>query len=290
MKVLASAHAGPATGRSASPQSVSSQSVSSQSAQPHAFQTVGYCDRTAGQLAELAHLAYEPPSKIAQLVRPLGFTKFIFFSQSNTQAFLVGNATDIILAFRGSEPLSLGDWLSDADCQRVKACGGRVHAGFWQDWQSIWAEVETQLSQFRAGVGAAGGQCRRRFWLTGHSLGGSLATLAGIQLQMCGYGVDGIYTFGTPRVGDRSFALQFNRRLYRHTFRLVNHKDVVPHLPPLALGYAHVGQLIYFDREGQRQPYPGQDDDNIALTESVIDHDMAAYRRCIQTSIQTSCL
>jgi triacylglycerol lipase len=284
MKVLASSHVGSANASPASAKLASTKSASTKSSQPHAFQTVGYCDRTAGQLAELAHLAYDSPDQIALQVRQLGFAKFIFFSQGNTQAFLAGNATDIILAFRGSEPLSLGDWLSDADCQRMKACGGRVHAGFWQDWQSIWATVETQLSQIygSGSGGAAGGQRDRRFWLTGHSLGGALATLAGIQLQMCGYGVNGIYTFGTPRVGDRSFALQFNRRLYQHTFRLVNHKDVVPHLPPLGLGYAHVGQLIYFDRDGQRQPYPGKDDDNVALTESLIDHDMAAYRRCIQ--------
>jgi triacylglycerol lipase len=238
----------------------------------------GYCDRTATQLAELAHIAYYKPDDIAQHTHNMGFAKFYFFDKGNTQAFLIGNDATIILAFRGSEPKSLGDWLSDSDCNRVKACGGRVHEGFWRDWQSIWAEVETTLQQFR--------DRQQQFLLTGHSLGGALAMLAGIHLQMCSYAVDGIYTFGTPRVGDRNFALQFNRRLYRHTFRLVNHKDVVPHLPPRELGYAHAGQLIYFNQQGELCPYPGQDEDDFALTELFVDHDMAAYKRCIQANRQ----
>jgi triacylglycerol lipase len=234
---------------------------------------LGYCPQTAGQLAELAHVAYHESDSIAQRCQQLGLPQFSFFHQGNTQAFLTGNEQEIILSFRGSEPKSLGDWLSDGNISRVKACGGRVHEGFWRDWQSIWGEVETVLQQWR--------KQEQRFLLTGHSMGGALAILAGMHLQMCGHGVDGIYTFGTPRVGDRAFALQFNRRLYKQTFRLVNDQDVVCHLPLLSMGYAHVGQLVYFNGDGKLEHYPGKDSDNFTLAEPFLDHDMAAYKRCI---------
>jgi triacylglycerol lipase len=234
-----------------------------------------YCDRTAYQLADLAGLSYHNADEIAQKTHSMGFSKYHFFSQGNTQAFLIGNDQQIILTFRGSEVNSLGDWLTNSHCSHVRACGGRVHEGFWRDLQSVWSAVETQLQQFR--------DQQQTFLLTGHSLGGALAVLAGIQFQMCGYGIDGIYSFGTPRVGDRNFALQFNRRLYRQTFRLVNHKDVVPQLPPRELGYAHVGQLVYFDTEGKLCAYPGQDD-SFAFKEALSDHDIGSYQRCIQAN------
>jgi triacylglycerol lipase len=251
-------------------------SAARQSAASKRSIVAGYCDRRALHLADLAHWSYDDAATIAEQCEKFGYSEFHFFDQGATQAVLVGNEQDLVLTFRGTELTSLQDWITNSECSQTKASGGRVHAGFWQDWQMVWAQVETQLQESR--------QKSQRFWLTGHSLGGALAMVAAVQLQLMGHKIDGIYSFGAPRLGDRDFALHFNRRLYAQTFRLVNHKDIVPHLPPLDLGYVHVGQLIYFNESGDRVPYPGQDEDDFALTQSFTDHDILAYKDCVRSN------
>ena len=78
--------------------------------------------------------------------------------------------------------------------------------------------------------------------MTGHSLGAALATLAADR-----YGdVQGLYTYGSPRVGDRMFKVDFNVNAYR----FVNNNDIVAKVPPASM-YCHVGQLKYIDRDGR---------------------------------------
>jgi len=45
--------------------------------------------------------------------------------------------------------------------------------------------------------------------VTGHSLGGAIATLAVAELISKGIQVDNLYTFGSPRVGDSNFISWF---------------------------------------------------------------------------------
>jgi GTP-binding protein EngB required for normal cell division len=101
--------------------------------------------------------------------------------------------------------------------------------------------------------------------LTGHSLGGALATLAAYRL-MNAFSIDSVYTFGSPRVGDKDFRDQYS---IRH-FRFENKNDIVPHLPPFdkhrdwinnlispfnlslpAVSYKHVGKLQFINWEGK---------------------------------------
>jgi predicted lipase len=69
----------------------------------------------------------------------------------------------------------------------------------------------------------------------GHSLGAALATLAADRLP----DVQGLYTFGSPRVGDKGFQAHFRVKAYR----LVNGKDIVPTVPGEG-PFRHVGELI----------------------------------------------
>jgi hypothetical protein len=77
--------------------------------------------------------------------------------------------------------------------------------------------------------------------LTGHSLGAALATLSAGR-----YGsVQGVYTFGSPRVGDEVFKKNFDVKI----FRIVNNDDIVSQLPPRGK-YLHVGELKLIDSDG----------------------------------------
>jgi triacylglycerol lipase len=246
---------------------------------PTRNQGLAYDDRTAHELATIAAMSYQDAATVVQKMHDRGFDQFHFFDRGETQAYLVGNAEKLVLIFRGTEPQNVQDWITNGQVAKVRAAGGRVHSGFWQGAQAVWSDVESEVQRMRQAFATP-----PPLFLTGHSLGGALAILAAAQLQLCGHQVDGVYTFGCPRIGDRQFAMQYNRRLYNCTFRLVNHRDIVTQLPPAEMAYTHVGQLIYFDAQGVRQISPFPNDNEFGWAESFYDHDLQAY----QTSLNVT--
>jgi triacylglycerol lipase len=235
-----------------------------------------YCDTIAQEMVDVAHLTYQDVDTVRQEMQHRGFKQFHYFDRGSTQAFLVSNTEKLILIFRGTELKSIQDWIANSEAAKIKACGGRVHLGFWEGCQNVWPQIETEIQQIRYQFPEI------PLFLTGHSLGGALAILAAVQLQMCGHKLDSVYTFGCPRIGDRHFAMQYNRRLYDCTFRLVNHRDIVAQLPPTELGYTHIGQLIYFDSTGIRRISPFPQDNQFGWAESFDDHDLNAYKQNLQ--------
>lgn len=92
------------------------------------------------------------------------------------------------------------------------------------------------------------------FRLCRHSLGSALATLAAVMVesdQYNQYTVDGVYTFGSPRVGDATWSSIYNQLgLSANTLRFVYYQDPVPLLPPTETGYVHVGRPVYISEGG----------------------------------------
>jgi hypothetical protein len=136
-----------------------------------------------------------------------------------------------ILVFRGSEIVgshwdgkqfmqAFKDWfVTDADLDLVEwRFGGRVHDGFSKAYTDVKAEIADELSK-RIDVPV---------FVTGHSLGGGMAVLAGSDLTAHGRNVT-VYTFGAPRVGDKDFVMSNS---HIPTFRFVNSLDIVPQVPP----------------------------------------------------------
>ena len=132
-----------------------------------------------------------------------------------------------------------GTVLTDADTLLVPQSPypGRVHCGFAEAVEQVWPQVR-QLLGTPSRTGA--------LWLTGHSLGGAMATLASVRLTHEGYKVRTVYTYGSPRAGDRGFHDSYCLPNYR----FVNNNDLVPHLP-FRWCYKHVGKLRLVDGDGQ---------------------------------------
>lgn len=154
-----------------------------------------------------------------------------------TDACLVGS-TDygIIVAFRGTIPLtfeepskffqSLLDWLIDAEMMQVEVPGipGKVHKGFAQAVLDLWDPM-TKAVQRQLGAG-------RNLFVTGHSKGASMASLAASRLlNLEGIRPSAVYPFAATRVGDPQFAYAHDQQLPQ-TWRFANRDDIVPHLPP----------------------------------------------------------
>jgi len=159
----------------------------------------------------------------------------------DTNAFLALRSDMILVAFRGTEPSQFKDWLTDADVILVPTDFGHIHKGFWNAFRSVWSAMEADIRAIPPLPG-------RTLWFTGHSLGAALSTLGVVSAGAAGLPVAGHYNFGSPRVGDRSFANLYNERHAPVTFRFVNNNDVVPRIPPRELLYHHVDSRKYFDR------------------------------------------
>lgn len=81
------------------------------------------------------------------------------------------------------------------------------------------------------------------FVITGHSLGGALATLCSFDLVENGKSNVYPVIFASPRVGNGGFKRRFNKHFdFVKRFNWMN--DIVPKLPPFFFNFRHVGNQI----------------------------------------------
>eukprot|EP00667_Euglena_gracilis_P001784 EG_transcript_1785 len=187
----------------------------------------------------------------------------------------------VVVAFRGT--CCLTDVVTDATLLQEPwiegdaECKERVHAGFRASLQSVSRRLKELV------VAAANGSLEGWSMLvTGHSLGGALATL--FVADIAEFGVDAgrglptaapseqwwgrlwgkpqaapptpprprslrLYTFGSPRVGNAEFAARFEATGVE-AYRVVNGRDVVARVPRTvnavisSIGYEHCGPTV----------------------------------------------
>ncbi|MBI1841744.1 MAG: lipase family protein [Verrucomicrobia bacterium] len=198
-------------------------------------------------LAMAAQLAYQDAGAIDATLKTWGFDRSSFIesppeAEWDTQAFVASNAEAVVVAFRGTQPDKLTDWITDADVVLAMTEVGLVHYGFWAALKSVWGQVEQTIQnhQYR----------QQSLWFTGHSLGAALATLATAKLRLGLKPVHGLYTYGSPRVGSLQFTDRFDGDFGEFTFRYVNNSDVVTRVATREMGYSHVGTSLTFDASG----------------------------------------
>lgn len=143
------------------------------------------------------------------------------FDSNGTQAIIVANSDFAVLAFRGTEASSIKDIKADARAIAV-ACptGGNIHSGFNDAYNEVALCIQGRLDEDDLKD--------LPLFITGHSLGGALATIAAKKLTHPNAGIAACYTFGSPRVGDQHWLASFKTPIYR----LVNAADCVTMLPP----------------------------------------------------------
>lgn len=224
--------------------------------------------RHAWWLAECALAAYADPGEAAAVFGLAGLRVAgggpVTGARFGGQCYVVADDETIIIAFRGTQVVKTADWRAPGRFQAVMKrvlrdlatdaktrlvpwpgpAGGRVHQGFSDSLHELLPGVAARLEELRAERPA------RRLWLTGHSLGAALATLAADRLA----GVCGIHVFGSPRVGDATFAANvvFPGWRFRH------HTDAIPWVPLETMGFAHVPCGRYLDRHAAVRHEPDQ--------------------------------
>ncbi|MGA7935599.1 MAG: lipase family protein [Kovacikia sp.] len=208
--------------------------------------------------------------------------------QTDTQCAILPDGAGITIVFRGSE--SKSDWETDFDTpqEQVKfdqqiirgeivsnqekiypypgdsSSGALMHRGFVKAYFSVRDKIHEYIRTHEISI----------VTLTGHSLGGALATLCAVDIQYnfaSKVSIE-IYTFGAPKVGNDGFRDSFNKRV-PNSYRFVHGMDIVPEIPRWWQGYRAVDQEV---RIGQRFSFS-------FLSQRFKDHALDRYISTIKT-------
>jgi len=187
------------------------------------------------KMALMAHIAYEDGKEAKPKYKELGYSYHKFIENDGAQCHVVWNKEELTICFRGTEPSEFSDIKADLNAlpDRAQNGSGFVHNGFQEEVNKIWDEIVKLLDQHKK---------ERKVFITGHSLGGAMATIAASRILP-----DAFYTYGSPRAGTRKFVKSFSHiPHYRH----VNNNDIVPKVPFAILGYKHHSPSRYINYYG----------------------------------------
>jgi len=244
-------------------------------------QTKKLCVKTALSLSLFSKLAYESPSVVQRMLQKWGFHKseMRYVRVGVTQSYVAANDHIIMVAFRGTAPLSIIDYLTDASVNRRVTLWGKIHHGF-MDALDL-EHVSSGTSAFNNVMSAIEklqtydqhGKWTKKVYFAGHSLGGALATCfiqKLIELKE-DWKCSSLYTFGSPMCGDPQFVESFSKIMKGRSFRFVHNDDLIARLPPsklefpnvnnrllrffmwklsVPMDYGHVEQQFFFDTHG----------------------------------------
>jgi hypothetical protein len=227
-------------------------------------------------LANLSHLVYENEEKIyKRLKKYYDYEDYQFYSKNeNTQKDFIDNfistiikqedqvidlqylrlsRTDekgrniVVIAFRGSA--NIADWLVNLNLKSENFLNsGNVHCGYI-DEQECFEQIMQEEDLTNGSLphldlnDVEEINKNTKILLTGHSKGGAIATLVGIDLIANDIKKENleVYTFGQPPFADKKFCEIWNDKI--NLYRLVNSNDIVPKLDNLNL-FTHLGKEI----------------------------------------------
>ena len=165
-----------------------------------------------------------------------------------------------------------------ADLKLIKnsaMAGGKVHSGFQDEVNDLWMDILKELEH------NSNLKIQKDVYMCGHSLGAAMATIAATRHQPVE-----LFTFGSPRVGGPKFI----KNIKCPHLRFQNNNDIVTRIPPAWLGFRHHGNMIYFNRFGDRQLKPTWKDLFFGIANSwkkfkffdgIVDHVMPNYVKAI---------
>jgi hypothetical protein len=153
---------------------------------------------------------------------------------------------DVVLAVRGTEGIM--EWVQDARFSLVScplaAGAGNTEDGFTAMYNSFRIGSDPKASAPLCGALATlkfpkPVSATTSVTVCGHSLGGALATLLGLDVAVNTiFKNPTVYTYASPRTGDSAFTAYYDH-MVPNTIRVANRMDLVPKLPMPPL-YDHV--------------------------------------------------
>ena len=215
---------------------------------------------TAQCLLNVSAAVYEDEASAVSIIAALGLPKdfhAIDNASQDAHAFVIPAPSEnrVILALRGTD-LSYQDLKHDIWCLRGPF-GSRlgysnatadpswyVSRGFMNSYLAVRSGV---LAALATSVPATAGDELPELFVTGHSLGAAMATIAAMDIALFPttrhiFRAIHLMGFASPRTGNAEFAAAVGKR-FVGAWELMNYRDVIPHFPPRDVGYNHAQQM-----------------------------------------------
>ncbi|KAJ3296308.1 hypothetical protein HK104_001715 [Borealophlyctis nickersoniae] len=157
-----------------------------------------------------------------------------FGDYNNMQGYVAAypSRETILVSFKGSS--NLLNWVANLQMAQTDSdfcvAGSKVHSGFLQQYNAVKSSVRSLVDKYTKDFPGYS------VTFVGHSLGGAVALLAGMDAACNKYVTLAsnqytVMTVGSPRVGNAIFAQSVYDQGIAY-FRGVHDNDQVPHLPP----------------------------------------------------------
>ena len=186
--------------------------------------------------------------------------------KSHTQVLLYGNKNFLIVAFRGTEPSRIRDWITDAKFWNYETNYTSIeqlanmpagHGGFRRSLISLitqkklFKKIDNIISKLNLKIDKS----KFPIYTTGHSLGAAISQLFIEPLNYKGYNFSGAYHFAPPLAVSCKLNTYMKTNYGDKVYDIVNYKDYVPRAG--RNGVAHFGKfyrickngLIYSEKE-----------------------------------------
>ncbi len=191
--------------------------------------------------AKISQITYDDPKESQKKFKDIGFDIVEFFDVGGAQAYFLKSTrlnvwSGCVLSFRGtSEKSDIKSDLTSGKNFEINNNGfavGKIHVGFKHEINKLWEKISKSLHDVS------------NVYITGHSLGAAMATIAASRLQTKALS---LITFGSPRVGDKTFV----DNLKVPHYRVQNNCDDVTKVPLYLMGFRHHGTHMYMNYYGQ---------------------------------------
>ena len=152
----------------------------------------------------------------------------------------------LFVSFRGSE--NIENWIDNIQFELLypyedDLSNVGIETGFYKVFWYLFDDISDSLFELSDKYKTTD------IMTTGHSLGGIASILAfEIYYYMPQFTIISLTTFGSPRIGNADFSKLFSLTNIPST-RVTHYYDIVPHLPQELLGYKHISQEIWFNKD-----------------------------------------
>lgn len=161
----------------------------------------------------------------------LGINNPNFLDVDNTECLIFERQGILIISFRGTNEFS--DIMDNVNISRIPYYSrtgdycGKIHKGFLNYYGNVKHSINEYIKKYIEDD--TDDTHDKKIIFCGHSLGGSCCIAALDASYIENVPNIYVYTYGSPRIGNKTFAKKFNQRIY--SIRIVNKYDPVPHLP-----------------------------------------------------------